>query len=83
MLFHLVEVERPNPQYAVLFQEQLGGGNGELRAAMQYMLQSFRIKDLFLDIAADELGHMETVTQTINLLNGHYVDATKVQAGEV
>ena len=88
MLFHPVEVERPNPQYAVLLQEQLGGGNGELKAAMQYMSQSFRIKDpeikdLFLDIAADELGHMEMVAQTINLLNGHYVDATQVQAGEI
>ena len=87
-LFHPVEVERPNPQYAVLLQEQLGGGNGELKAAMQYMSQSFRvkdpeIKDLFLDIAAEELGHMEMVAQTINLLNGHDVDATAVQAGEV
>ena len=72
MLFHPVEVERPNPQYAVLLQEQLGGGNGVLKAAMQYMSQSFRIKDpeikdLFLDIAAEELGHMEMVAQTINL----------------
>ncbi len=88
MLFHPVEVEKPNPQYAVLLQEQLGGGNGELKAAMQYMSQSFRvkdpeIKDLFLDIAAEELSHMEMVAQTINLLNGHDVDAAKVQAGEV
>ena len=45
MLFHPVEVESPNPQYAVLLQEQLGGGNGELKAAMQYMSQSFRVKD--------------------------------------
>ena len=57
-LFHPVEVERPNPQYAALLQEQLGGGNGELKAAMQYMSQSFRIKDpkikdLFMDIAAE------------------------------
>ena len=50
MLFHPVEVERPNPQYAVLLQEQLGGGNGELKAAMQYMSQSFRIKVLKLRI---------------------------------
>ena len=55
---------------------------------MQYMSQSFRIKDaeikdLFLDIAAEELGHMEMVATTINLLNGHDVDATQVQAGEV
>ena len=49
---------------------------------MQYMAQSFRIrdpeiKDPFLDIAAEELGHMEMVTQTINLLNGHYVGTEK------
>ncbi len=87
-LFHPVGVERANPQYAALLQEQLGGGNGELKAAMQYMSQSFRIKDqqikdLFLDIAAEELGHMEMVAQTINLLNGHDVDAAAVGAGEI
>ncbi len=88
MFFHPVSVEKPNPQYAVLLQEQLGGGNGELKAAMQYMSQSFRvkdpeIKDLFLDIAAEELSHMEMIAQTINMLNGHDVDAAKVQAGEI
>ncbi len=87
-LFHPVMVERPNPQYAALLQEQLGGGNGELKAAMQYMSQSFRIKDprikdLFLDIAAEELGHMEMVAQTINLLNGDELDARGVDAGEI
>lgn len=88
LLFHPVEIEKPNPKYAVLLQEQLGGGNGEMKAAMQYMSQSFRIKDpeikdLFLDIAAEELGHMEMIAQTINLLNGHDVDASKVPAGEI
>ena len=34
-LLHPVKVERPNPQYAVLMQEQLGGNNGELKAALQ------------------------------------------------
>lgn len=83
-----VKVERPNPQYAVLMQEQLGGGNGELKAAMQYLSQSFRIKDpeikdLFLDIAAEELSHMEMVAQTINLLNGHDVNNESVDNGEI
>ena len=87
-LLQPVAVEAPNPQYAALLQEQLGGGNGELKAAMQYMSQSFRIKDkqikdLFLDIAAEELSHMEMVAQTINLLNGHDVDAAAVDAGEI
>ena len=87
-LFHPVAVERPNPQYAALLQEQLGGGNGELKAAMQYMSQSFRIKnpkikDLFMDIAAKERSHMEMAAQAINLLNGHGVKADKVQVGEI
>ena len=88
MLFHPVRVEKPNPQYAVLLQEQLGGANGELKSAMQYMSQSFRIKDaaikdLFMDIAAEELSHMEMVATTINMLNGHDVDSQQVAAGEI
>lgn len=43
-------------------QEQLGSRNGEIKAGMQYMSESFRIKyheikDLFLDIAAEELSY--------------------------
>ena len=39
-LFHPVAVERPNPQYAALLQEQLGGGNGELKAALQLLFNN-------------------------------------------
>ena len=88
LLFHPVEVERPNPQYAVLLQEQLGGGNGELKAAMQYMSQSFRIKDpeikdLFLDVAAEELCHLEMISATVNMLNGDQLDAKNATLGNV
>lgn len=87
-LLHQVWVERPNPTYATLLQEQLGGPNGELKAALQYLSQSFRIrdkaiKDLFLDIAAEELSHMEMVATTINLLNGHDVNASDVKSGVI
>lgn len=87
-LFHPVAVEGPNPLYAVMLQEQLGGGNGELKAAMQYISQSFRIKDpeikdLFLDVGAEELSHMEMVAQTINLLNGHDLNVEGVPAGSI
>lgn len=83
-----VKAERANPQYAILMQEQLGGGNGELKAALQYISQSFRvndpaIKDLFLDIGAEELSHMEMVAATINLLNGHEVNYATIGAGEI
>ena len=42
-LFHPVAIEKPNPQYAALLQEQLGGGNGELKAAKQ---DSSKVADL-------------------------------------
>jgi Mn-containing catalase len=87
-LLQPVRIEKTKPQYAVLLQEQLGGGNGELKAAMQYISQSFRvkdpeIKDLFLDIGAEELSHMEMVATTINMLNGHDVDYEMVGVGEI
>jgi len=87
-LLNPVKIEKAKPQYAVLLQEQLGGGNGELKAAMQYISQSFRvkdpeIKDLFLDIGAEELSHMEMVATTINMLNGHDVDYEMVGVGEI
>ena len=87
-LLHNVSIERPNPQYAALLSEQLGGGNGELKAALQYMSQSFRIqdraiKDLFLDISAEELSHMEMVATTINMLNGQNVDYTQQDNGTI
>lgn len=81
-------MDNPNPNYAALLQEQLGGPQGELKAAMQYLSQSFRvqdpaIKDLFLDIASEELSHMEMVATAINLLNGHNLDANNATIGNV
>ncbi|TCT14258.1 Mn-containing catalase [Natranaerovirga pectinivora] len=83
-----VRVDAPNPAYAALLQEQLGGPQGELNAALQYFAQSFRIKDkeikdLFLDIAAEELGHMEMIATTINMLNGHDPNAMNATVGGV
>lgn len=87
-LLHQVKVDGPNPQYATLIQEQLGGITGELTAAMTYMSQAFRvhdqaIKDLMMDIAAEELGHMEMVATMVNMLNGHDPDYTKVDVGGI
>lgn len=87
-LLHPVGVEKPNPNYAAMLQEQLGGPQGELKAAMQYISQSFRIadpviKDIFLDIAAEELSHMEMVATTINMLNGHDPQAQNATIGNI
>lgn len=87
-LLQPVKVEKPNPTYAAMLVEQLGGPQGELKAAMQYISQSYRIKDpeikdLFMDIAAEELSHMEMVATAVNLLNGHDVDSTAVKSGTI
>lgn len=83
-----VSVDAINPNYAAMLQEQLGGPQGELKSALQYLSQSIRIqdkeiKDLFLDIAAEELSHMEMVATTISLLNGHHLDAQNATVGNV
>lgn len=87
-LLHPVKVKQPNPAYAALLQEQLGGPQGEMKAAMQYFAQSLRIKDkeikdLFLDIAAEELCHMEMVAEMINQLNGSHLNAKEATVGGI
>ncbi len=68
--------------------EQFGGGNGELKAAMQYFVQAFACHnpypdkyDLLMDIATEELGHLEIVGATIQMLlagvNGNLKDAAE------
>jgi Mn-containing catalase len=83
-----VRIQATNPNYAALLQEQLGGTAGELTAAMTYLSQSFRIrdkaiKDVFLDIATEELGHMEMVATAVNMLNGHEPSAMSATIGSV
>lgn len=87
-LLQQVQVEKPNPAYAAMLQEQLGGPQGELKAGLQYLAQSFRIndpviKDIFLDIATEEFSHAEMVATTINLLNGHNLDASNATVGNI
>jgi Mn-containing catalase len=68
-------VSKPDPRFAALLLEQFGGGNGELKAAMQYFVQSFAARkphpdkyDLLMDIATEEFSHLEIVGATITML---------------
>lgn len=70
-----VQVTKPDPRFANLLLEQFGGGNGELKAAMQYFVQSFSVRhaypqlyDLLMDVATEELSHLEIVGATITML---------------
>src|SRR3954453_3378686 len=79
-------VSRPDPRFARLLLEQFGGGNGELKAAMQYFVQAFSCRraypakyDMLMDIATEEFSHLEIVGATITMLldgvNGQLKDA--------
>lgn len=70
-----VNVKSPNPSYAAAVLEQFGGANGELKACLQYFVQSFSVKDpamkdLLLDIATEEISHLEMVGTCISQLMG-------------
>ena len=73
-LMYTVRVAEPNPVLASLMLEQFGGPQGELAAAMRYFGQAIAEsdpgrKDMLLDIATEELSHLEVIGTVICMLN--------------
>jgi Mn-containing catalase len=73
-LQYTVRVSEPNPRLASMIIEQFGGADGELSAAMRYFSQGLAEddmgrKDMLLDIATEELSHLEVVGSIITMLN--------------
>lgn len=73
-LQYTVRVAEPNPALASLMLEQFGGADGELAAAMRYFTQGLGEldggrKDLLLDIATEELSHLEVIGSIVAMLN--------------
>ncbi|MDR5708743.1 MAG: manganese catalase family protein [Armatimonadota bacterium] len=69
--------KEPDPNAAAAVQDLLGGRFGEMSTLMNYTYQSFNFRghdqlkpyrDLIANIATEELGHIELVSATINLL---------------
>jgi Mn-containing catalase len=69
--------KHPSPNSASAVQELLGGKFGEMPTLMNYTFQSFNFRgrdkmkpfyDLIANIAAEEYGHIELVSHTINML---------------
>jgi Mn-containing catalase len=72
-LMYTVRVSEPNPMLASLFLEQFGGPDGELAAAMRYFTQAISEddpgrKDMLLDIATEELSHLEVIGSLVVML---------------
>ena len=73
-LQYTVRVAAPNPGLANLMLEQFGGPQGELAAAMRYFVQGVSEddpgrKDLLMDIATEELSHLEVIGSIVGMLN--------------
>ncbi|MFE8700683.1 manganese catalase family protein [Cytobacillus sp. FJAT-54145] len=78
MLIELPIPEHGCPNAAAAVQELLGGKFGEMSTLNNYMYQSFNFRqkdklkpfyDLVASITAEEFGHVELVSNTINLLS--------------
>jgi Mn-containing catalase len=73
-LQYTVRVTECNPALANLMLEQFGGPQGELAAAMRYFTQALAEddagrKDMLLDIATEELSHLEVIGTIVGMLN--------------
>jgi Mn-containing catalase len=67
--------DKPNNLAANALQEGLGGQFGEMRTMMQYLFQNFNFRgkakqyrDLIKSVASEEIGHVELISTTINML---------------
>jgi Mn-containing catalase len=88
-LQYTVRVSETNPGLANLMLEQFGGPQGELAAAMRYFTQALAEedpgrKDMLLDIATEELSHLEIIGTIVAMLNkgakGRLAEAAEEQA---
>lgn len=73
-LQYTVRVSETNPGLANLMLEQFGGPQGELAAALRYFTQALAEddagrKDMLLDIATEELSHLEVIGNIVVMLN--------------
>jgi len=88
-LQYTVRVAESNPGLANLLLEQFGGPQGELAAACRYFTQALAEddpgrKDMLLDIATEELSHLEVIGTMVAMLNkgakGVLSEATESEA---
>jgi len=68
-----VRVETPDPLYAKLLQQAIGGVEGEIRVCLQYFFQAWgqrgpkKYRDMLLQTATEEIGHIEMLATAVAL----------------
>lgn len=72
-LQYTVKVDTPDPQFAKLLQQAIGGVEGEIRVAMQYFFQAMgargddKYRDMLMMTATEELSHIEFLGHAVAL----------------
>lgn len=82
-----VKVSKPDPAFARMLQQAIGGVEGEIRVAMQYFFQAWgargpdpKYRDMLLHTATEEMGHIEMLATAV-ALNLEKAPASLQEAG--
>ncbi len=66
-----VRVDSPDPVFAKALQQAIGGVQGEVRVALQYLFQAWgargpkKYRDLLLETGTEEIGHIEMLCTAV------------------
>ncbi|WP_256009272.1 manganese catalase family protein [Desertivirga xinjiangensis] len=72
-LQYQVRVDKPDPQFARLLQQAIGGIEGEIRVCLQYLFQAWgcrgpvKYRDMLLETGTEEISHIEMLSTAVAL----------------
>jgi Mn-containing catalase len=68
-----VRVDTPNPLFARMLQQAIGGVEGEIRVMLQYLFQAFgargptKYRDMLMETGTEEIAHVEMLCTAVAL----------------
>lgn len=72
-LQYTVRVDTPDPRFARLLQQAIGGVEGEMRVCLQYLFQAFgargpaKYRNMLMSTGTEEIGHIEMLATAVAL----------------
>jgi Mn-containing catalase len=72
-LQYTVRVDTPDPRFARLLQQAIGGVEGEIRVCLQYLFQAFgargpaKYRNMLMSTGTEEIGHIEMLATAVAL----------------
>src|SRR5918997_4781540 len=72
-LQYTVRVDTPNPIFAKMLQQAIGGIEGEIRVCLQYLFQAWgargptKYRDMLLETGTEEIAHIEMLATAVAL----------------